>query len=383
MADNKNYDRLPEESLAELRRKYLRKKPLYGKAPTKKAFTNGSSYVSSYTYHRSADVMFLISVIMLTLMFLIAPFTDGMRDISAFNFIGDGEYGFVDAIDRLCYDNDFETFLSAGRMLFVCVLVIISAIEMITNTFRAFKAFAAKRSSDLRFNAINALLTIFSVYTWLSILGVGNDFGGFGDWSPLHMSSTIESALYIALGLMIIAAIVSYVKGYSDVPYKKSCWWSSALLSVVYGILSLSMMGLQLSGLFSSAAAGLGMIDSPYGNTNTKFECILIAAFNVFIIITFFKLKKHVRSTLHSELSCVLGFGKGYVKSSPMASTRIKAAIMPVISIFAVTVLTSEETAIAWPVYGLTKFLIKAVVLPVISGIICKIMRDKTLSSLK
>ena len=383
MADNKNYDRLPEESLAELRRKYLRKKPIYGKAPTRKAYTQSSSSASLQPYHRSADVLALLSIITLTLMFLIAPVTDGYMNVSAFEFLTGNEYGIVTAIDHLARDNYFESFISSGRMLAVCLLIIISAFDLVVYTFKSFKAFSKKRSSDLKYLAINSWIHVVSAYTWLAILGRGNSFDGFYNWQDFYTSDTMSSAIIVATGMLLISAFVSLAKGFSLVPNKKPCWWSSALLSAVYSIIALSMTNLSISGLFSSAAAGIGMIDSEYAVTNSKFECFLIAVFNVFIIVTFFRLKNHVRSTLVSEMGCALGFGQGYVKTAPMASTRIKAAIMPAISIFAVTVLTSEETAIAWPVYGLTKFLIKAVVLLVISGIICKIMRDKTLSSLK
>jgi carbon starvation protein CstA len=97
----------------------------------------------------------------------------------------------------------------------------------------------------------------------------------------------------------------------------------------------------------------------------------------------FFRLKKHVSSTLVSEMGCALGFGQGYVKTSPMASTRVKAAIMPAISILAVAVLTNEETAILWPVFGLNKFLINTVILLIIAALICKKLRDKTFYSAK
>jgi hypothetical protein len=304
-------------------------------------------------------------------------------NVSAFEFLTGNEYGIVTAIDHLARDNYFESFISSGRMLAVCLLIIISAFDLVVYTFKSFKAFSKKRSSDLKYLAINSWMHVVSAYTWLAILGRGNSFEGFNDWQDFYTSDTMSAAIIVATGMLLISAFVSLAKGFSLVPSKKPCWWSSALLSAVYSIIALSMTNLSISGLFSSAAAGIGMIDSEYAVTNSKFECFLIAVFNVFIIVTFFRLKNHVRSTLVSEMGCALGFGQGYVKTSPMASTRVKAAIMPAISIFAVAVLTNEETAILWPVFGLNKFLIKTVILLIIAALICKKLRDKTFYSAK
>ena len=382
MADNKNYDRLPEESLAELRRKSLRKKPLYGTAPKKSAFLSNSS-TTVLTYPRSADVLLLISVLIIALVFLTTPLNDGLSDVSSVEFISGSEYGVFEAIGTIAdSDGTFGDFLSSVRIIAVCIIMITALIEIEIRALKTLKAFFKKNSGEVKINAISTWIAVFSTYAWLALCGRGNAIEGYS-YPDFYISSAFSSALIVSGVLMLIASFVSLARGFSATYGKTPCWTSSFLLSLVYVFIALSMFSLNLSGLFFSAATGLGMTNISYASTNSGFECFLIAAFNVFLIIVFFKLKRHVQQTLFSEMSCALGFAKGYVKTSPTASTRVKAAILPMIGIFATAVLQNEETEILWPVYGLNAFLIKTVIALFVAAIVCKSLRDKTCAAVR
>lgn len=382
MADNKNYDRLPEESLSELRRKYLRKKPLYGRAPGKKAFLSGST-ATRLSYSRSADVLMLLSVFILGLIFLISPVMNSeMRNLSPIQFIFDKDMGIIRAIDRLAYDSSFQEFLSSLRIFGTCVTMIVALIEMVLHVFRAFKAFSKKASSDLKMCTVGTWMTLFSTFIWLSLFGRGNEILGYS-MHDVYMSDTLSGAIVVAFALCVIASFISYAKGFSTFPSKKPCWWSSALLTTVYSFIAFTMIKVNISGVVASAAAGFGMIPSGYSTTNSGFERFLIGVFNCFIIYTFFALKKHVTNTLYSEMGCTLGFAKGYVKTAPYPSSRIKAAICPAISIFAASVLASAETGILWPAGVSHVFFIKVTLALIVSAIICKATFNKTRSSIR
>ena len=371
---------MPEESLSELRRKYLRKKPLYGRAPSKKAFVSGSTFVK-YTYNRGAEALMLLSSLILGFIFMLAPVTDGWVNYSVFDFLFGNSVGIARAVEALTMDSTFSEFLTTIRALGVCITLIVGFIDVTRLVFKAIKAFFTKDSSMVKMCTVGIYMNLFSVFIWMALFGSFCDLGNGGTFD-LYMSDPLSTAIIVAYALTTIAGFISLGKGFSEVPHKKACWWSSSLLTTVYAFIAFTMIKLNVAQIAASAAGGFGMIYLGYEYSNTTLECILIGIFNCFLLVTFFILKKHVTSTLYSEMGCVLGFGKGYVKTAPYPSTRVKAAICPAIAIFASAVLASEQTGIYWPVNGTATF-VKITIALVIAAIICKATFNKTRNNVR
>lgn len=385
MADYNNYDRLPEESLADLRYKYLRARPLYGRAPTKAAYPSlkavkVSKTAPKITYgpRRFVDFIMALFSFLFALIIICAPishatgtpnsFSTGMT-YNAFNFYFGSESVF----------NKLDGFSSVNSIMIVAAAVTLglAIYGIVPNAIVAISSFFKKTSDNVRVAYVNILTTVFAYHAFLALYSREQPMGdtSFYGFAP---SEVFSSLAVIAAVATAIGAIVSYAKGFRNRSSKKAAWWSSVILTGLYSVIAVTISKLNLFGLFKSMNYALELEDGGYSATNSGFEMFLILLFNVFIVFGFYKILNNAKTCLSGELNCLLGFAVSGIKMAPTPKSRLKSAIWPALMLVAASILGNGETGIGWSIVGFNGALAVVTATTLAIWIACIVLNKKT-----
>ena len=385
MADYNNYDRLPEESLADLRYKYLRSRPLYGRAPTKAAYPSlkpgrVSKTAPKITYgpRRFVDFIMALFSFLVAFIMICAPisivtgtpnFSDTNMTYNVFNFYIGSESAFK-MIDGF---NSVNSIMVAAA----AIILGITLFGVIPNAMIAISSFFKKTSDNVRTAYVNILIELFSYHAFLALYSREQIMGdtSFHGFAP---SEVLSSLAVIAAVATVIGAIVSYAKGFKNRPSKKAAWWSSAILTALYSVIAINLSKLNLFGLFKSMNYALELEDAGYSANNNGFEMFLILLFNVFIVFGFYKILNNAKKCLSGELNCLLGFAVTAIKMAPTPNSRIKSAIWPALMMVAASILGSSETGIGWSIIGFNGTLAVITATTLAIWIACIVLNKKT-----